>query len=156
MVSIVRHATTVRHASSRRGFTLVELLVVIAIIAMLVTLLLPAVQAAREAARRSQCVNKIRQLSLACMNFESANGSFPAGSVNKDMEDITDCGGGDGPGGCRCGLAAYRRCYLHVSQPAHPVCVSATGNGTFEGEGTWRLKSLRLALWLPSPVAGRR
>ena len=89
----------VRHASARRAFTLVELLVVIAIIAMLVTLLLPAVQAAREAARRTQCVNKIRQLSLACMNFESANGNFPAGSVNDDMEDITDCGGGDGPGG---------------------------------------------------------
>lgn len=83
----------------RLGFTLVELLVVIAIIAMLVTLLLPAVQAAREAARRTQCSNKIRQLALACLNYESANQHFPAGSVIEEMDDITDCGGGDGPGG---------------------------------------------------------
>ena len=86
-----------RH-SGRTAFTLVELLVVIAIIAMLVTLLLPAVQSAREAARRAQCSNKVRQLVLACINYESANQHYPAGSVNRDMETINDCGGGDGPG----------------------------------------------------------
>ena len=64
-------------STGRRGFTLVELLVVIAIIGILVALLLPAVQAAREAARRSQCQNRLRQVALACINFESTNQQLP-------------------------------------------------------------------------------
>ncbi len=79
----------------RRGFTLVELLVVIAIIGVLVALLLPAVQAAREAARRTQCVNNIKQMMLSMHNHESALQAFPSGGIGPwpHVEDfLTDSG----------------------------------------------------------------
>lgn len=76
------------------GFTLVELLVVIAIIGILVALLLPAIQAAREAARRSQCQNNMHQLALGVLNYESSKKTLPPGGVNES----TDTGGPQGAG----------------------------------------------------------
>jgi prepilin-type N-terminal cleavage/methylation domain-containing protein len=78
-----------KRARETHGFTLVELLVVIAIIGILVALLLPAVQAAREAARRSTCVNNIKNLSLACLTYESAKRELPYGRKFDDWDAYT-------------------------------------------------------------------
>jgi prepilin-type N-terminal cleavage/methylation domain-containing protein len=99
--------------SPRRAFTLVELLVVVAIIGALVALLLPAIQAAREAARKRQCSSHLRQLAIACLNHETAHGHFPTGGWGYQWIGEPDRGYGvDQPGGWAYNILDY------IEQPA--------------------------------------
>ncbi len=98
------------------GFTLIELLVVIAIISVLIGLLLPAVQAAREAARRSQCVNNLKQIGIALHNYQGAIGSFPPGYSSHWKRDGGDEGTAEDDIGHGWGWASMILPY--VEQPA--------------------------------------
>ena len=94
--SYIRHHTLLHFT----GFTLVELLVVITIIGILVSLLLPAVQAAREAARRVQCQNNLKQIALGCLGHEQEQGFFPTGGWPWHYVGDPDLGvGASQPGG---------------------------------------------------------
>lgn len=91
----------------RTAFTLVELLVVIAIIGILIALLLPAIQAAREASRRSACQNGIRQIQLAIVNYEESNKKYPPGRTGCDGIDDGPCKGAASPGPLRNGGSGF-------------------------------------------------
>ena len=92
--------------SNRVAFTLVELLVVIAIIGILIGMLLPAVQSVREAARRAQCLNNIKQVALASLNYESAVGRFPPGVLASERSNV-GIGSGVQSVGVFCQLLPY-------------------------------------------------
>ncbi len=133
----------------RPGFTLVELLVVIAIIGILVALLLPAVQAAREAARRSQCANNLRQVGLGILNYEVARKALPPGSEVKTPDY---CGTN---GECR-GIPMFILIMPHLESGVLPDLLkqrldARTGNG-----GAWGLlagENVRLETYVcPSTV----
>ncbi len=146
-----------KNMQNRKAFTLVELLVVIAIIGILIALLLPAVQAAREAARRIQCTNNVKQLALGVLNYESTNKIFPPGgsygitgptpygaswivhifpfceqnSVYESMDVI-----GEGSYGCYAGGSAKNRAALENREfdflrcPSSPLPVNGAGHPT--------------------------
>ncbi|MSR30686.1 MAG: DUF1559 domain-containing protein [Gemmataceae bacterium] len=119
--------------SKRWGFTLIELLVVIAIIAILIGLLLPAVQKVREAAAKSQCANNLKQLSLACVNYHDSNHSLPpAVMLRSTVGDSSRFGENFGPN-----WAILILPYIEQSAMYTQVASSVT-NYMANGDATWR------------------
>jgi prepilin-type N-terminal cleavage/methylation domain-containing protein len=102
---------------AQRGFTLIEVLVVIAIISLLIGLLLPAVQAAREAGRRVQCLNNLKQIGLALHGYEQSHGCFPPGSTT-GQENPRVCASFDSSTGTRRGHGLFTFILPYIEQKA--------------------------------------
>ena len=121
----------------RHAFTLVELLVVIAIIGILIGMLLPAVQQVREAARRTQCLNNIRQIALAAMNYESAHQRFPPGHLSTALPNQALTSGSPQQVGVFCQLLPF----MELNNVADLVELSLgpdSGGDDGNGNGSWR------------------
>ena len=144
------------HATCRRGFTLVELLVVIAIIGILVSLLLPAVQAAREAARRMQCGNNLKQMSLAVHNYHDTYKVFPPGYLGAPPN--LDCAGVNNTPARRkgWGWAVYILPFVEQSAlynqldpgPKQTVCGIPTGGQASPSAGSALLQKTVLSFYV--------
>jgi len=131
--------TPLSRSHATRGFTLIELLVVIAIIAVLIGLLLPAVQAAREAARRIQCTNNLKQLALASHNYHDVNNVFPRGTYYV----LPPCGRFKGGPSWLISLLPYVEQTVGENAYNYSLFTPAPGNTTVIGLGF-------SALWCPS------
>jgi prepilin-type N-terminal cleavage/methylation domain-containing protein len=158
--------TRARTGRTRRGFTLIELLVVIAIIAILIGLLLPAVQKVREAAARMSCSNNLKQLGIAAHNYHSAAGYFPPGFIGP-YPDKTDPGADQtyvsGVGGIAILLPYMEQDALARAFPASMTNLAPTIDpafgytpGWYEVGSSWQASQVRIkTLLCPSDVETR-
>jgi len=138
--------------STRRGFTLIELLVVIAIIAILIGLLLPAVQKVREAAARMQCQNNMKQIGLACHSYHDANGSLPVSvMLNASVDDPARHGRNFGPN-----WAVMLLPHIEQDNLYRQVSASVQAYPTTSAESAWRsLRGTNLKTYrCPSDTGG--
>ncbi len=145
----MRVHTRTRRNAPPGAFTLVELLVVIAIIGILVALLLPAVQAAHEAARRTQCINHLKQLSLGCMNCESTNKHFPTGGWGTDWSGDADRGvGEEQPGSWLYAILPFIE-----EQAIHDMPKDGQASMAPSGPSVQQMDGAQKMIFLPGPAA---